>query len=158
MRRIRKETGISQAGFTLIEILIATVILATGLAALMGGLGNCARMMVLSKQFQDAQFVFSLGERLYPVPPADDITDPEEDERLNIDEVTAEEMIDDLELEVSNKIRRQYANYRFSRSVDEKELDATDFDDGLYLLRTVIVWGDSDEEREELVRLIRKRR
>ncbi len=158
MRRIRTGTGISEAGFTLIEILIATIILSMGLMALMGGMGNCARMMTLSKQFQDAQFVFSLGDRLYPVPPADEITEPEEDERLNIEEVSAEEMIDELELEMPNKTRRLYANYRFSRSVDEKELDATDFDDGLYVLRTVIVWGDSEEEREELVRLIRKRR
>lgn len=155
MRKIR--AGI-ESGFTLIEILIATVLLATGLSALMGGLGNCARMMTLSKQFQDAQFVFSLGERLYPVPPADEITDPEEDERLNIDEVTADEMIEDLELEIPDKIRKLYENYRFSRAVDEKELDATDFDDGLYILRTTIIWGESEEEREELVRLIRKRR
>ena len=55
-------------GFTLIEILIATMILAFGLVSLMVGLGHCAQMMMLSKTYQDAQFVFSLGERLYPVP------------------------------------------------------------------------------------------
>ena len=122
-------------GFTLIEILFATMILATGLFSLMVGLGNCAQMMVLSKEYQDAQFVFSVGERCYPIPPNDEITDPEEDERLNIDAVRAEEMIDDLQM----------------------ELETNEEDDGLYVLRTRITWGSGKEGYyEELVRLIRK--
>lgn len=147
-----------RSGFTLIEILIATVILAGGLMGLMGSLGNCAQMMNLSKQFQDAQFVFSLGERCYPIPPSDDISDPENDERLNIEPVTADDMIDDLELDISNDTRKLYRDYTFERSVDEKDLDATDTDDGLYVLRTRITWGRGENEQEELIRLIRKRR
>ncbi|MBP5511745.1 MAG: prepilin-type N-terminal cleavage/methylation domain-containing protein [Kiritimatiellae bacterium] len=148
-----------RSGFTLIEILIATTILAGGLIALMGGLGNCAQMMMLSKQYQDAQFVFSLGERRYPIPEQENITEPEEDERLNIDPVTADDMIDDLELDISDKIRNLYRGYTFERHVDEKELDTDEEDDGLYLLRTRITWGKgSDEEQEELVRLIRIRK
>ena len=37
-----------RGGFTLIEILFATMILATGLFSLMVGLSNCAQMMALS--------------------------------------------------------------------------------------------------------------
>ncbi|MDD4443293.1 MAG: prepilin-type N-terminal cleavage/methylation domain-containing protein, partial [Kiritimatiellae bacterium] len=102
-------------GFTLIEILFATMILATGLFSLMVGLGNCAQMMALSKEYQDAQFVFSLGERCYPIPPNDEVTDPEEDERLNIDPVRAEEMIDDLQMEVSREMRETYKDFTFER-------------------------------------------
>lgn len=149
----------TENGFTLIEILIATVILAGGLLSLMGGLGNCAQMMILSKQYQDAQFVFSLGERCYPIPEASNITDPEKDERLNIEAATADDMIDKLELDLTDDVRDLYRGYTFERSVDEKQLDATDIDDGLYLLRTKITWGSGKEdEQEELVRLIRKKK
>jgi len=144
-------------GFTLIEILLATMILATGLFSLMVGLGNCAQMMALSKEYQDAQFVFSLGERCYPIPPNDEITDPEEDERLNIDPVGAEEMIDDLQMEVSREMRETYKDFTFERTVEEKELETNEEDDGLYVLRTRITWGSGKEGYyEELVRLIRK--
>lgn len=144
-------------GFTLIEILLATMILATGLFSLMVGLGNCAQMMALSKEYQDAQFVFSLGERCYPIPPNDEITDPEEDERLNIDPVGAEEMIDDLQMEVSREMRETYKDFTFERTVEEKELETNEEDDGLYVLRTRIAWGSGKEGYcEELVRLIRK--
>lgn len=68
-------------------------------------------------------------------------------------------MIDDLELDISDKIRNLYRGYTFERHVDEKELDTDEEDDGLYLLRTRITWGKgSDEEQEELVRLIRIRK
>ncbi len=145
-------------GFTLIEVLLATMILAVGLLSLMVGLGNCAQMMSLSKEYQDAQFVFSLGERCYPVPPSDEITDPEEDERLNVEPVTAEEMINDLEMNVSNEVLKLYEGFTFTRMVEEKELDASDDDDGLYVLRTRVSWGNGGEGYyEELVRLVRKK-
>jgi len=144
-------------GFTLIEILLATMILAGGLFSLMVGLSNCAQMMVLSKEYQDAQFVFSLGERCYPIPPNDEITDPEEDERLNIDPVGAEEMIDELEMDVSREVRETFRDFTFERMVEEKELETNEKDDGLYVLRTRISWGSGKAGYyEELVRLIRK--
>ena len=148
-----------KSGFTLIEILMATTILAAGLFSLMMGLANCARMMMLSKEYQDAQFVFSLGERCYPIPPNDEITDPEKDERLNIDPVTADDMINDLEIDLSREAREAYSGYTFERMVEEKDLDASDIDDGLYVLRTRISWGSGkDGNHEELVRLIRKKK
>ena len=67
-------------------------------------------------------------------------------------------MIDDLELDISNDTRKLYRDYTFERSVDEKDLDATDTDDGLYVLRTRITWGSNESEQEELIRLIRKKR
>ena len=50
----------TRTGFTLIEILIATMILSTGIMVLLTGVGNCAKMMTLSKQFQETQYIFSL--------------------------------------------------------------------------------------------------
>lgn len=144
-------------GFTLIEVLLATMILAFGLMSLMIGLGNCAQMMSLSKEYQDAQFVFSLGDRCYPIPPSTDISDPEEDERLNIESVSAEKMMDDLDMDVSREQRDTFKDYVFERSVEEKELETGEEDDDLYVMRSRVSWGSGEEGYyEELVRLVRK--
>jgi prepilin-type N-terminal cleavage/methylation domain-containing protein len=123
-----------RAGFTLIEVLIATVILAMGLMTLMTGLTNCAAMMTLSKEFQDAQYVFSLGELKYPMKES---TDVEEDLVVDPDSDLVE-------------------GYVFERTVDEKDLDTNEVDDGLFLVRTRVTWGSGKDQFEELVRLVRQ--
>lgn len=124
----------NRAGFTLIEILIATMILAFGLMALMVGLGNCAAMMTLSKEYQDAQYVFSLGELKYPMKESTDVE---------------EELVVDPDSELVE-------GYVFERTVDEKELEKDQVDDGLYLVRTRVTWGTGESQQEELVRLVRQ--
>jgi len=124
----------NRAGFTLIEILIATMILAFGLMTLMVSLGNCAAMMTLSKQFQEAQYVFSLGELKYPIVESSDV-----EEELPVDPDT------DL-----------VEGYAFERTVDEKELDTNETDDSLYVVRTRVSWGTGENQAEELVRYVRQ--
>ncbi|NLC80694.1 MAG: prepilin-type N-terminal cleavage/methylation domain-containing protein [Lentisphaerae bacterium] len=148
-----------RSGFTLIEILIATMILAFGLFSLMVGLSNCAQMMSLSKEYQDAQYVFSLGERLYPVPPSSEITEAEEDEKLNIEPVTVEEMLNDLEEDMPRERLEALKGFTFERSVDERpDLETNQVDDKLYILRTRVSWGSGKEGYyEELVRYVRQK-
>ena len=124
----------NRAGFTLIEILIATMILAFGLMTLMVSLGNCAAMMTLSKQFQEAQYVFSLGELKYPIVESSDV-----EEELPVDP--------DSDL---------VEGYVFERTVDEKELDTNETDDSLYVVRTRVSWGTGENQAEELVRYVRQ--
>ena len=123
-----------RAGFTLIEVLIATMILALGLMTLMTGLSNCAAMMTLSKEYQDAQYVFSLGELKYPMKES---TDVEKDLVVDPDPDLVE-------------------GYVFERTVDEKEEEKNVVDDGLYLVRTRVSWGSGKDQYEELVRLVRQ--
>lgn len=124
----------NRAGFTLIEVLIATLILALGLIALMTSLGNCATMMMLSKEYQDAQYVFSLGELKYPFKES---TDVEKDLPVDPDSELVE-------------------GYVFERTVDEKELDTNEVDDKLYVVRTRVSWGRGEDQSEELVRYVRQ--
>lgn len=121
-------------GFTLIEILLATTLLAFGLLAIWAGLTNCATMMILSKKYQDVQYVFALGELKYPMLES---TDVESDVPVDPDHELVE-------------------GYIFERTVDEKELRTNEVDDGLYIVRTVVSWGRSENEREELVRYVRQ--
>lgn len=124
----------NRSGFTLIEILIATMILALGLMTLMISLSNCAVMMTLSKEYQDAQYVFSLGELKYPMVES---TDVEEDLPVDPDPDLVE-------------------GYVFERTVDEKELETNEVDDGLYVVRTRVSWGTGSDQSEELVRYVRQ--
>ncbi|MFO7937081.1 MAG: type II secretion system protein [Kiritimatiellia bacterium] len=125
---------VKQDGFTLIEILFATMILSFGLMTLMTSMGNCAVMMTLSREYQQAQYVFSLGELKYPVEESDDV-----EEDLVVDPDT--ELVE---------------GYTFERMVDEKELDTNEVDDNLYVVRTRVSWGDGEEQFEELVRYVRQ--
>jgi len=124
----------NRAGFTLIEVLIATLILSMGLIVVMSGLGNCAVMMSLSKQYQDVQYVFSLGELKYPI---DESADVEKDLPVEPDDSLVE-------------------GYVFERTVDEKKLDTNEVDDKLYVVRTRVSWGSGENQSEELVRYVRQ--
>ena len=125
---------IRKDGFTLIEVLIATMILSMGLLVLMTGLGNCANMVVLAKEYQQAQYVFSLGELKYPIEETDDV---EKDLPVSLDSSLVE-------------------GFEFERTVDEKKLETNEVDDELYVVRTIVSWGKADNQREELVRYVRK--
>jgi len=124
----------NRSGFTLIEILLATIILSLGLMTLMASLGNCATMMTLAKQYQDAQYVFSLGELKYPIV---ETTDVENDLPVDPDSDLVE-------------------GYVFERTVDEKDLATNEEDDGLYVVRTRVTWGEGADQTEELVRYVRQ--
>ena len=124
----------SRAGFTLIEVLIATVILAMGLMMLMSGLSNCAVMMTLSKEYQDSQYVFSLGELKYPNQESSDV-----EKDLPVDPDT--ELVE---------------GYTFERTVDKMELETNEVDDMLYVVRTRVSWGTGESQSEELVRYVRQ--
>ena len=121
-------------GFTLIEVLIATIILSIGLLVLMTGLGICAKTVVLAKEYQKAQYVFSLGELKYPIEETDDV---EGDVPVSPDSSLVE-------------------GFTFERTVDEKVLATNEIDDELYTVRTIVSWGRADNQREELVRYVRK--
>jgi prepilin-type N-terminal cleavage/methylation domain-containing protein len=137
----------ARAGFTLIEVLLATLILSFGLMSLMLALGNCATMMSLSKEYQDAQYVFSLGELKYPIVESADV-----EEDLPVEPVGGSELTDSAD----SKTLDMLSAYTFERSVDEKDLDTNEVDDGLYVVRTRVSWGPTPEQSEELVRYVRQ--
>lgn len=124
-----------RAGMTLVEVLLAAAILALGLTSLLIGISSCLAVMRASREFESAQWVLGAGELKYPIRPVEDL------EELNVDGDT------DLA-----------EGYRFEREVQEKELLASEEDDGLYELRTRVSWGEGGPgESEEVVRLVWKR-
>ena len=82
-------------GFTLLEVMIATIILSIGLVVLLTSFANCQKVMKASQDHETAQYVLTLGETVFPIPSPDLVTgDPLEDEQLNIQETTAGELLE----------------------------------------------------------------
>lgn len=114
---------------TLVEVLLAAALLGLGLTTLLGGISSCLAVLRASREYQSAQWALSLGELTYPV------TEVAEVEELVVDGDSG--LVD---------------GFTFSRTVDPKEVEDEQTDDGLYVLRTRISWGAGGEgESEELV-------
>ena len=144
-------------GFTLLEVMIATIILSIGLVVLLTSFANCQKVMKASQDHETAQYVLTLGETVFPIPSPDLVTgDPLEDEQLNIQETTAGELLDDLEISQSDlpKDRRdELLEYTFERKVDEVDDEELKRAGYLYTLRTLVRWGSTrmrDDERPKL--------
>ena len=148
-------------GFTLLEVMIATIILSIGLVVLLTSFANCQKVMKASQDHETAQYVLSLGETVYPIPSPDLVTgDPLDDDRLNIEETRAEDLLDYLEISSSDlpKDRRdELSSYTFERTVDEIDDEELKRAGYLYTLRTRVRWGSTrlrDEDRPKLEVLI----
>lgn len=123
------------AGFTLLEVMLAVIILGGALTVLYRSIIVNVRMIEVSRERQEVAYVFSLGELEHPLR---DIEDIEEDAVVDPDSSLKE-------------------GYVFERTVDEKEEPEEGVeDDGLYVVRTTVTWGDG-RNSEEVVRYLLKR-
>ena len=149
--------GGNRGGFTLIEVMVATIILSLGLAVLLTSFANCQRVMKASQDYETAQYVLTLGETVYPIPSPDLVTgDPIDDEQLNIQETTAEELLDTLELpssELPKDRRDELATYTFERTVDDVDDEEIKRAGFIYTIRTRIRWGSRQLKEEDRPKL-----
>jgi hypothetical protein len=133
-------TKCSSRGLTLIEVLLATLILGLGITTLMAGMMSCLGVMKASREYADAEWVLGLGELRHPIRPTEDV---EED-------VTVEEDTLDEDLPASMRER----GYVYERTVEE---EADEDKDKLFIVRTRVSWGEgSGDQRqtEEVVRYV----
>ena len=115
-------------GFTLVEVLLATAILAASLVALLAGASKCLAVMKSAKNYQAAQWTIGMGEVDYPLIVTNDV------KNLAVDGV-------------------KYDNgCTYSRTVEDSEDQNKD---GLYVVHIVVTWTDrADGPREEVVRYV----
>ena len=146
-----------RSGFTLLEVMIATIILSLGLVVLLTSFANCQKVMQASQDHETAQYVLALGETVYPIPSPDLVTDdPLENEKLNIEETEADDLLRELDISTFNfpKDRQEeLSTYTFERKVDEVDDEELKRAGYLYTIRTKIRWGGRrlrDEERPKL--------
>ena len=158
-----------RSGFSLIEVLIASVIMGISCVAILACMLQSQKMMLFSKRFETAQLVLQLGEMAYPIPDPSQVTETGDavlnNELLNVQETQAEDLLRELDMEMPRAEREQMGDYTFERVVDEPP--DGDFDEilrwngGIYAVRSIVRWGDSryGAKREELnvIRLWRKK-
>jgi prepilin-type N-terminal cleavage/methylation domain-containing protein len=115
-------------GFTLVEVLLAIVILGAGLAIMLTGAARCVAVTKISKNYQTARWTLQRGELEFPL----SITNEVEDMKV---------------------APQTYDNgYTFERVVDEEESGE---EDGLHIVRSRVTWaGKGREMSEEVVRYV----
>jgi hypothetical protein len=109
-------------GMTIVEVVLASTILAVALVVLLTGAARCLGVMKLARNYQTARWTMDLGNQEHPIVSTNDVED----------------------LEVSAVI---YPNgYTYSRTVEDDEDD-----DGLYVIRTRVSWSDRGRQPYEEV-------
>jgi hypothetical protein len=123
---------------TLVEVLLAAMILGLGMMAIFTSLTRCLRLIQASRDVQKMQLAFDRGNLAHPMA---DIQSEDDIEKLLVEDA---DLGDGLE------------NYVFTRTFDEKEKpeDDNDFNDHLFTVRTTVSWGEGDDAREEIVELL----
>lgn len=147
-----------ESGFTLIEILIASVILTFGLLSVLALFSQSQRMMLASARFETCQRVLNYFEMVHPIPSPDQVTDdPLDNELLNIQAERADDLANELEIELTPRDREDVAGYTVERKVDEIDDEELRRNGQIYTVRTTVKWGGNfrgvKPEEEQFVRL-----
>ena len=128
----------SRSGMTLVEVLLAAMLLGLGMMTIFTSLSRCLRLIQASRDVQRMQLAFDRGNLAHPMA---DIQSEDDIEKLLVED-------DDL--------GEGLENYVFRRTFDEKEKpeNDTDFNDHLFTVRTSVTWGEGEDAREEIVELV----
>lgn len=147
-----------RGGFTLLEVLLASLILGLGLTTILVSMSQSQKMMLTTARLETAQEVMDLGEMAYPL---SDVQDPERD--LEVTETRATDLWDKIAGRNARLTRAQedkYHGYTWKREwVNKNEDDEIKRLGNLYVVRVTARWGDDrrgNHEEESYVTFWRK--
>ena len=125
-------------GFTLVEVMIATILLGLGATAILLSMSQSHKTMVYSTYFQTAQEVMDLGDMAYP------LEDVKDDRDLDVSETKATELWDLISNErLTNAQEERYHGSTWERECvnrnDDEEIERLG---GLYVVKVTVRWGD----------------
>lgn len=133
-------------GFTLLEVLLAAIILGFGLTGILLSMSQCRKMMLSSTELETAQEVFDLGEMAYSL---EEVVDEDD---LDIRETKVSELWDLVTDErMTSAQEDKYHGYTWERENLDKNMN--DEDDlrmnHLRRVRITVVWGERGQGRDK---------
>ena len=148
----------TRAGFTLLEVLLAALILGLGLAGILVSMSQAQKMMLSSSELETAQEVMDLGEMAYPIEEVKDEDD------LDVRETKATDLWEMItEERMTSEQRDKYHGYTWERENLDRNMSDEDQKrmNNLYRVRITVIWGERGQgsgkkESETYVTLWRK--
>jgi prepilin-type N-terminal cleavage/methylation domain-containing protein len=145
-------------GFTLLEVLLAAVILGFGLTTILVSMSQSQKMMLSSTDLETAQEVMDLGEMAYPL---SDVKDPDKD--LDVEEQKATELWEKIapDVRLSKAQEEKFHGFTWQREALNRNDSEEDLKriGNLYTVRITVKWGDrrrGNGEEESYVTFWRK--
>ena len=143
-------------GFTLLEVLIATIILGLGIAGLLVSMSQAQELMLSATRFQAVQEVMDMGDMAYPLA---DVENPDMD--LDVPETRAAALWDKIsKIRLTREQEEKYQGYTWEREcLNKNDTDGIARLGGVYVVRVTVRWGDRRRghgEKESYVTFWRK--
>lgn len=138
---------ISRSGMTLVEVLLAAMLLGLAMLGIFTCLTKCLRLVGASREAQKVNLVFDLINFKYPI---NSIEEEDDFEKVEVEGDAA-----DLAADIGDeRSKKELEGFRYVRKFDEKlapESEDDEPNDHLFICRTTVTWGEGDDEREERI-------
>lgn len=131
-------------GFTLIEVLLASIILGAGLAGILVSMSQSQRLMKTVPDLETSQEVMDLGEMAYPL---DAVTDEDD---INTGELKVEELWRMLTDErMTDRQEEKFHGFTWERELIDEHMNDEDKKqfNNLQRVRITVTWGDRGKGR-----------
>ncbi len=144
-------------GFTLIEVLLAAIILGLGLGSILLSVSQAQKTMLSSTYLETCEEVMDLGDMAYP------LEDVKDEDDLDVAETKATELWEMIAADdrLTNEQEEKFKTYTWERECLNRKDNQADIDrlGGLYIVKVTVRWGDrfiGETEEESYVTFWRK--